>query len=191
MQGFSDKTQARAAARQLRTGWTDAQRRQLGNAMAARLAGWPLWQQAGAVFAFCGGAREPDTRPILERALAAGKTLYLPRVTGSGRMETVRVDALNQLVPGAYGILEPPAGLPVAEPGAIGLVLLPCLAAAPDGVRLGWGGGYYDRFLARCTAPAAVLCPEALVAPFLPAEPHDRPAGWIVTERRILVCRGI
>lgn len=191
MQGFSDKASARAAARQLRTGWTDGQRRALGIGMAGQLAGWPLWQQAGAVFAFCGGAREPDTRPILELALDAGKALYLPRVTGPGQMEAVRVDRLAQLVPGAYDILEPPAGFPAAEPEAIDLILLPCLAAAADGTRLGWGGGYYDRFLAHCAAPAAVLCPEALVAPFLPAEPHDRPTGWIVTERRILVCGGI
>ena len=182
---------ARAAARQLRTGWTDGQRRALGIGMAGQLTGWPLWQQARAVFAFCGGAREPDTRPILELALAAGKALYLPRVTGPGRMEAVRVDKVEQLVPGAYGILEPPAGFPAADPESIDFILLPCLAAAADGTRLGWGGGYYDRFLARCAAPAAVLCPEALVAPFLPAEPHDRPAGWIVTERRILVCVGI
>lgn len=191
MQGFSDKASARAAARQLRTDWTDGQRRALGTGMAGQLAGWPLWQHAGAVFAFCGGAREPDTRPILEAALSAGKALYLPRVTGPGQMEAVRVDRLAQLVPGAYGILEPPAGFPAAEPEAIDLILLPCLAAAADGTRLGWGGGYYDRFLARCAAPAAVLCPEALVAPFLPSEPHDRPAGRIVTERRILVCGGI
>ena len=191
MQGFSDKASARAAARQLRTGWTDGQRRALGIGMAGQLTGWPLWQQAGAVFSFCGGAREPDTRPILELALAAGKALYLPRVTGPGRMEAVRVDKVEQLVPGAYGILEPPVGFPAADPESIDFILLPCLAAAADGTRLGWGGGYYDRFLARCAAPAAVLCPEALVAPFLPAEPHDRPAGWIVTERRILVCVGI
>ena len=191
MQEFSDKASARAAARQLRTGWSDEQRRALGIGMAEQLTGWPLWQQAGAVFAFCGGAREPDTRPILELALAAGKALYLPRVTGPGRMEAVRVDRVEQLVPGAYGILEPPAGFPVAGPQAIDLVLLPCLAAAADGTRLGWGGGYYDRFLARCAAPAAVLCPEALVAPSLPAEPHDRPVGWIVTERRLLVCSSL
>ena len=191
MQEFSDKASARAAARQLRTGWSDEQRRVLGIGMAEQLTGWPPWQLAGAVFAFCGGAREPDTRSILELALAAGKALYLPRVTGPGRMEAVRVDRVEQLVPGAYGILEPPAGFPVAGPQAIDLVLLPCLAAAADGTRLGWGGGYYDRFLARCTAPAAVLCPEALVAPSLPAEPHDRPAGWIVTERRLFVCSSL
>ena len=191
MHGFSDKASARAAARQLRTGWTDGQRRALGIGMTGQLTGWPLWQQAGAVFAFCGGAREPDTGPILDAALAAGKALYLPRVTGPGQMEAVRVDKVEQLVAGAYGILEPPAGSSAAEPEAIDLILLPCLAAAADGTRLGWGGGYYDRFLARCAAPAAVLCPEALVAPFLPAEPHDRPAGWIVTERRLLVCVGI
>lgn len=191
MQEFSDKASARAAARQLRTGWSDEQRRVLGIGMAEQLTGWPLWQQAGAVFAFCGGAREPDTRSILELALAAGKALYLPRVTGPGRMEAVRVDRVEQLVPGAYGILEPPAGFPVAGPQAIDLVLLPCLAAAADGTRLGWGGGYYDRFLARCAAPAAVLCPEALVAPSLPAEPHDRPVGWIVTERRLFVCSSL
>ena len=189
MEGCTDKARARALARQLRAGWAPAQRRQLGEGMARQLAGWPLWQRSGAVFAFCGTAREPDTRPVLELALDGGKTLYLPRVTGPGRMEAAPVRSLAQLVPGAWEIPEPPAEAPAAAPETIDLVLLPCLAAAPDGVRLGWGGGYYDRFLARCAAPGAVLCPEALIAPFLPAEPHDAPVGWIVTERRILACR--
>ena len=52
MEGCTDKARARALARQLRAGWTPAQRRQLGEGMARQLAGWPLWQRSGAVFAF-------------------------------------------------------------------------------------------------------------------------------------------
>ena len=179
------------ARRQARAQRAELDMRQAGRAMAAALFCLPDWQQARTVLAFAALPDEPDTAPLLRRALAEGKRLLLPRVTGPGRMEAVRVDKVEQLVPGAYGILEPPVGFPAADPESIDLILLPCLAAAADGTRLGWGGGYYDRFLARCAAPAAVLCPEALVAPFLPAEHHDRPAGWIVTERRILVCGGI
>ncbi len=187
MEGCIDKARARALARQLRAGWSEEYRRRLGEGMAARLAGWPLWRQSRRIFGFYGTAREPDTRPVLELALAMGKALYLPRVTGPGRMEAVRVRALDKLAPGAWGIPEPPGPAPVPT-AELDLILLPCLAAAPGGTRLGWGGGYYDRFLDGRAVPAAVLCPEALIAPFLPAEPHDAPAGWIVTERRVLVC---
>lgn len=189
MEAFADKSAARAAARRLRQGWSEEERRRLGEGMARQLAGWEVWRRAGTVFCFYGAAREPDTRPVLALALAAGKRLCLPRVTGPGRMEAAPAGDLAALAPGAFGIPEPSAGTPPADPAELDLILLPCLAAAPDGVRLGWGGGYYDRFLAGFAGPAAVLCPEALVAPQLPAEPHDAPVGWIVTERRVLPCR--
>ena len=158
-----------------------------GRAMAEYLTKRELWQQAGAVFCFVSTAREPSTRPLLELALAQGKTLCVPRTGPEGFMEAVPITSLNQLVPARFGLLEPAPDLPALDPGRLDLVIAPCLMAAPDGRRLGQGGGYYDRFLPRCRCPAVLLCPSALVQNDLPAESHDHRADLVLTEQGFLL----
>ena len=105
-------------------------------------------------------------------------------------MDWVEIPALCLLRPGAFGIQEPPADLPVADPAgyAAALALVPCLAASRDGVRLGRGGGYYDRFLAHYKGAGLLLCPEALLLDELPCDDwdaHFAPEN-ILTEKGIL-----
>lgn len=163
------KAEARALARQRRRELA-AQWPALGAAMARELTALPVWQTAAAVFCFAALPDEPDTGPILRAALAEGKQLFLPRVAGKV-METVPVQDLHALRPGAYGIAEPDAPAVPLPPGT--LALLPCLAMDARGVRLGRGGGYYDRFLAGYGGPRLVLCPAALVLPALPRDEWD------------------
>ena len=154
--------------------WAKARRTELdmaavGRGMAQALFSLPQWQSAGAVLAFAAMPDEPDTAEILRRALADGKRLLLP---------------------GAFGIQEPPADLPAADPAgyAAALALVPCLAASRDGVRLGRGGGYYDRFLAHYKGAGLLLCPEALLLDELPCDDWDvrfAPEN-ILTEKGIL-----
>lgn len=157
-----------------------------GGAMARSLFLLPAWAQADTVFCFASTALEPDTLPILRRAWAEGKTLCLPRTLGGGRMETVPLraapDAPGALAPGRWGILEPPAGAPAIVPGPGALAVIPCLGAAPGGVRLGRGGGYYDRFLARYPGQSVLLCPKALLFPSLPAGALDARVPNLLTE---------
>ena len=182
-----EKAAARRWARQARAAFTPEQWAAFGAAMARQLCLLPAWQAARTVFCFASHGPEPDTLPLLQAALAEGKQLCLPRCTGPGQMEAIPLGDLALLAPGAYGIPEPPAHLPPCPPEGIQMAVLPCLAAGPDGTRLGHGGGYYDRWLARCPgAYRAVLCPEALLAPHLPADALDLPAQCIVTERRVL-----
>ncbi|HJD20433.1 MAG TPA: 5-formyltetrahydrofolate cyclo-ligase [Candidatus Gemmiger faecigallinarum] len=172
---LQDKRAARAEARaRLRALGPDALRA-AGQAIAVRLFARPEWRQAGAVFCFVSLPSEPDTTPILRRALAEGKRLYVPRMLGGGRMELVEICSLDSLRPNAFGIREPAAG-PVLEPDAPGpdmLAIVPCLAASKDGVRLGRGGGYYDRFLAGFPGRALLACPGRLVFDALPADSWD------------------
>ena len=135
--------------------WAKARRAELdmaavGRGMAQALFSLPQWQSARAVLAFAAMPDEPDTAEMLRRALADGKRLLLPRVRSKTEMDWVEIPALCLLRPGAFGIQEPPADLPAADPAgyAAALALVPCLAASPDGIRLGRGGGYYDRYLA-------------------------------------------
>ena len=180
------KREARAEARARLAGCTPEDTARWGEAMFEHLRVLPVWNTARTVMCFVSTPSEPDTRPLLQAALCQGRALCLPRQCEAGRMEAHRVAALFALRPGPYGILEPPCALPVVDPAAIDLIVAPCLAAAPDGARLGHGGGFYDRFFARSGAARVVFCPSAAVFPRLPADEFDLPADLVITERGIL-----
>lgn len=154
-----------------------------GRAIAAHLLAMPEYQAAGTVFCFVGVGQEVDTRPILRDILEAGKTLCVPLCTGPGQMEPRRVTALDQLLPGTHDIPEPPAESPGLQPDEVDFAVLPCVTCDRAGRRLGHGGGYYDRFLARYRGGAVLLCREKLIREEIPVEPHDYPVPWVLTER--------
>lgn len=182
----AQKQAARRAARQLLAQISPQEFSAIGAAMWQTLQAQPAWQNAESVFCFVGALHEPDTMPILQGALSAGKQLLVPRIAGPGQMQLVPLQSLGQLQPGAFGILEPPQALPAIPAGSgVQLAVLPCLAAARSGARLGHGGGYYDRFLANYSGRRLILCPEALLAQSLPTGPLDEPAQAVLTEKAL------
>ena len=159
--------------------------RRAGAGIGKRLASLPEYRAAKTVLAFASTAAEPDIWPFLRRVLADGNRLALPVCIGLGVMEFRVVTGLDRLIPGRYGILEPTGEYTLVPPEAIGFAVIPCVTCNRAGDRLGHGGGYYDRFLAVYTGPAAVLCPEALTREDIPIGPLDRPVSIVVTERDI------
>ncbi|MEF2279319.1 5-formyltetrahydrofolate cyclo-ligase [Deinococcus sp. YIM 134068] len=81
-----------------------------------------------------------------------------------------------------FGALQPPADAARVPLASVDAVLLPALAFDSSGVRLGYGGGFYDRLLADFTGLTVGVIPQALVVPALPAEEHDRRVGFLTTE---------
>ena len=181
------KREARALAKARRA---ELDMQAVGCGMARALFALPCWAAADTVLAFAAMPDEPDTAAILRQALADGKHLLLPRVLSKTAMDWVEIPDLALLRPGAFGILEPPADLPVADPAVFArpLALIPCLAAGTDGVRLGRGGGYYDRFLAQYKGERLLLCPAAALLADLPADDWDArfAPDEILTEKGIL-----
>ena len=106
-----------------------------------------LFRRANVVAGYVPMAREADIMPLLRLTLDWGKTLLLPRVEGARQMTMRQICDLSALIPGAYGIPEPPESAPILLPDAIDLLLTPLEGVAPDGTRLGKGGGYYDGLL--------------------------------------------
>ena len=156
-----------------------------GARITERLIRCPEYRSARTVLAFAATDREPGLGPFLERILADGKQLTLPLCAAPGCMEARRISSLDVLRPGSYGIMEPgPECLPI-QPEEIDFAVIPCLACDRAGNRLGHGGGYYDRYLARYDGPAALVCPEALIQPSVPTGPLDRPVSLVVTERGV------
>ena len=178
-----EKQQLRRTMRALEAGLSARYKEESSRAIAGHLLAMPEYQEAGTVFCFVGTDREIDTRPILEDILAAGKRLCIPLCTGKGIMELRQVTDLRQLVPGAYGILEPPADSPLVSVDEVDFAVLPCLTCNHLGQRLGRGGGYYDRFLSHYRGGTVLLCREKLIREEIPLEPHDYPVPWVLTER--------
>ena len=113
----TEKQQLRKTMRRLASQLSPRYRAAADEAIARHLLSLPEYRSAGAVFCFVSAGREIDTRPILERTLADGRTLCVPLCVTDGVMELRAVRDLKELSPGAYGILEPPADSPALSPG--------------------------------------------------------------------------
>ena len=156
---------------------------------ADKMAGWSaeivekLWQQIGesrVVMAFWPLPDEVDVRPLIDRLVAEGRTVVLPKVTGDKTMELRRYTSQADLSEGAFHILEP-VGEPFVDYEQIDVALVPGVAFDAAGHRLGRGRGYYDRFLAEHLAPRpSPLAPRLIGVCFpfqrvavVPVDAHD------------------
>ena len=148
--------------------------------------------RSGYVMAYVPVRSEFDTRTLLERLLAAGVVLALPRITAPRLMETVPVTDLSRdLVPGRFGIPAPRDGLEPVSPSVFDCVVVPGSAFDLRGRRCGYGGGYYDGLLSQTRADCHRVAPafEAQLVDEVPQEPHDLPVHLIVTEARVVDLR--
>lgn len=134
------------------------------------------------VFIYVSVKNEPDTREYINYLLSAGHRVCVPLCKGEGIMEARYISSLDELSPAGFGLLEPGADAPFAAPEELDLVIAPCVAADIHGVRLGYGGGYYDRFLPQVSCPVICLCRCEMLQQNLPAQGHDIKVAAVVTE---------
>lgn len=159
-------------------------REQLDQAIRERVWALSAYENAEKLLLYLSKGSEPDTWKIFDRALAQGKEVYAPRcLDGQGTMAFYQVKSREELIPGRFGLLEPsPEGrFPLGDPEGA-LCLVPGLAFDEEGYRLGYGKGYYDRFLAEHPVMAVGLCYKELLLPQLPRGPYDRQVNCLVTE---------
>jgi 5-formyltetrahydrofolate cyclo-ligase len=140
------------------------------------------FKDAEVVFAYVSTADEVDTRAIIEEGLRQGKRICVPRCEGRGIMRAYEIGGFDDLQEGSYGILEPRETCRYVESARIGLALVPCMGCTPRGERLGYGGGFYDRYLQGRPYPAAALCRDVLLLDELPVGEYDVPVDFVVTE---------
>ena len=134
------------------------------------------------IMVYCSVEREPGTFGIAEAALAAGKTVAFPRCCRGGIMQAHIVRSLGELQPSMLNIPAPPDTAPVIAPEDLDLIIVPALTYDMAGYRLGYGGGYYDRYLNGVAAFTIGLARHRLIADELPREQHDIAVCCIVTE---------
>ena len=137
------------------------------------------YQEAKTIYGYLPYNQEVRTVPMLEKALQDGKRVAVPKVYGNA-MKFIYLEDLSQIGKGYSGIPEPLADEPVAE-DKHALVLMPGLAFTQRGDRMGYGGGFYDRFLAEePDHPTLALCYSFQIVDALPTEEYDIPVDTVI-----------
>ena len=178
----AEKQRIRQEIRMISKGLSPEYRQEASREITLKVLKLPFWKKAKTVMAFRSMPEEPDTQALLETALREGKTLLLPRCLDGQRMAALPVKGLAELRPGRMGIQEPPVPEEETDLPEPDLILVPCMAAAPNGIRLGHGAGYYDRFLAEHPVQTVCLCFRALLRSDLPAEDTDIPVDFVISD---------
>ncbi len=188
---INNKIQLRRHFAALRDALRPEERQEKSERIRARLFESPWYHEASSLFTFMSFRSEVETGPVIADALQQGKRVMLPRIDREKReMQAVEISGPASLTKNAMGIWEPARELPPFE-GSIDLLLAPGLAFDLRGYRLGYGGGYYDRFLATRQVKKSVgLAFEIQIGPELPHEPFDMRLDQLISEKRILSFTG-
>lgn len=204
------KKEIRREALRRRDSLTAGKRREYSDRIVKKLVSLPCYENADAVLTYISFRGEVDTIPLMERAFADGKAVFAPKVAGRG-MEFYRIFSVDDLEEGYRGILEPLDGISYADWISQNqeaelfrtLICLPGAAFDRARHRIGYGGGFYDRYLSGClqegeNAEAAARRPagsevataalafDCQIFEEIPWEAHDVCPERIVTEREIL-----
>lgn len=153
--------------------------------IAEHLLAWEPFQKADKVMVYLSTGWEVDTWFLVEELRGRGVEIYVPVVQKNPKkLVPTRYFSKDRLVSADFGILEPPSGTPTIDPLKLDLIIVPGLAFTNRGYRIGYGGGYYDRFLVSTTAPTVGLCFTAFIRD-LPIDEWDKPVDFLATEEGI------
>jgi 5,10-methenyltetrahydrofolate synthetase len=147
-----------------------------------------LWTHAHLIALTISVGKEVETEKIISRAWKENKAVAVPKCDPKQKKLTFyRIESLDQLAEGFYGLREPiPEKAQIVLPSEMDLVIVPGVVFDPSGNRVGYGGGYYDRFLSRYRGATLSLLLETQLAESLPAESHDCPIGRLIMEDRTI-----
>ena len=176
------KKKLRDAVRALVRALTDKERENASERIREDLTKDDAFANAKTVMLFWPLKDEPDLRPLIEEAALRGKRVCLPKIS-AGEMHAYRFGDTRGLIRNDLGVMEPDANAERIDARSIDCIVVPGQAFASDGRRLGRGGGYYDRFLAK-TNPAAYavgVCFACQLHEHIPFAAHDRAVRTVLS----------
>ena len=174
-----DKKELRRSIREQKRAMTEEEIVSRSEALGKLFAASEAYKQAKTIYGYMPYNQEVRTVAMLEQALKDGKRVAVPKCYGN-EMKFIYLDDLTQVEKGYAGIPEPIADGPVAD-DKTALVLMPGLAFDPQGHRIGYGGGFYDKFLAaEPEHPTLALCYAFQMLPHLDTEEHDIPVNTVL-----------
>lgn len=141
----------------------------------------PPFYRATEVGVYHSMGSEIITSGIVQELLDSNRRIFLPAILDDA-ITFRRVRSASDLVPGRFGTMEPKA---TCSPGRPAVLLVPAVGVALNGTRLGYGHGYYDRYISENGPLTICLTMEKQIAKSIPPNPNDAPMSWIVTESRL------
>lgn len=175
-----DKASLRERKRREIAGLTEEYIKLSDAAIFDKLTALPQVKSAQTVFLYYGVGREVSTVRFIEALLRENRRVALPKCAADGKMSFHLTESLSELRPGRFGIPEPNGE--EVFPSADDVIIVPALCCDEQGSRLGHGGGYYDRYLAKTDAFTVCPCRAALLESALPTEATDVPVKLVVTD---------
>lgn len=150
----------------------------------------PVYQNATTVLLYASVHGELDLTPVLTAALHVGKTVCYPRCEAGNTLDFCPIKTKDDLIAGKYGIPTPAPSIDPLFADALSgaLCIVPALAADLRGYRLGYGGGYYDRFLATASVVSLCALRTSFLLPSLPTDAYDVPCDYLCTEKGVFPC---
>lgn len=182
---YSKKRELREELNQRQCSLSDAYKKEASLEIARRVFESKEYQEANTIFIYCGTSNEVDTSIIIKDALNKGKHVALPKIVTRGIMEALEIESMEELIPEKHGILEPKEGSRLIQPEEIDLVMIPCLGFSQDGYRIGYGGGFYDRYLPKGKFTKIIIAFEKMRVETIPVGKLDHKVDKIITESEI------
>lgn len=174
-----NKQELRRTVRQRKRAMTEEEIVMRSEKLAELFTASPAYRDAATLYGYMPYNQEVRTVPMMRRALLDGKRVAVPKVYGD-EMKFIYITDFDGMEKSEFGIPEPVADDPVAE-DKTALVLMPGLAFDAEGHRIGYGGGFYDKFLeAEPNHPTLALCYEFQMFPKLETDEHDIPVDTVL-----------
>lgn len=177
-----EKQAMRRRIHEIESGMTEEQRAGSDLALQKRFLSLPQVQNAQTILLYASMGREVDTAPVLNQLLRQGKRVLLPCCMPGNEM-IARVYDPQRLCRHPYGMWEPTTECEVVEKQKIDLILVPGVCYDRSCMRMGRGGGFYDRYLASYQGVTVGWCRDVLLQEKIPTQPWDRPVQLMLTER--------
>ncbi len=172
-----------------RRGLSAEEKKELSDRLCKNICSLDLFKEADAVLSFFPLSSETDVSGVNEEVLRLGKTLLLPKcVKGTREMNFHAVKSFDDLERGSFSVMEPKGDCPIFTPSkeVKALCIVPALAYDGDGYRLGYGGGFYDRYLSRHCVKTVGAVYHIFLTDNLPRDRYDIAVDTVVTDREII-----
>ena len=185
------KRELRAKYRKIRENMDPAQKKEFDEAIFKRMVASPFYRDARTLLCYVSTPIEVDTIGLIQHAFSDKKTVAVPKcLDRSGKMAFYAIQSINELKEDTFGLLEPDPSVHACVSDFSGaLCILPAFAFDTEGYRIGFGKGYYDRFLQRFNGVKVGICYPSCIANKLPHGRYDVPADYVVTPKYILTIK--